>query len=241
MLSVAAFVENFARPGRPVLIRRGCSSWDAVSTWTEEFLLDALQPLGMNTSQYFVRKIEASSGNLVLSEPDEIHDTEHLIYSFQGNAWKGGFRPLDFVTTLPWFGSQHFEPFEHFFSMGNTDSGLFFHKHGPAWNALVLGRKRWMLLPANSSMQPPPISYKDSLGKRKWREEVLPSLPIQERPQMCVQDAGDVLYIPEQWLHAVQNVGRLTVAINALVPDSSCSTGSSNQKTAQQLAKLLAL
>ena len=91
--------------------------------------------------------------------------------------------------------------------LGGTGSGLGFHAHGHAWNAVVFGSKRWLLYPPGHRM-----AYTE--GKEEatdgvaWLRDVYPAVagtPL--APWECVSYPGDVVYVPADWLHATINLG----------------------------------
>ena len=90
--------------------------------------------------------------------------------------------------------------------LGGTGSGLGFHAHGHAWNAVVFGSKRWLLYPPGHRM-----AYTE--GKEEatdgvaWLRDVYPAVdgtPL--APWECVSYPGDVVYVPADWLHATINL-----------------------------------
>lgn len=46
-----------------------------------------------------------------------------------------------------------------------------------------------------------------------WLDQVLPLLPDSMRPIEAIQNAGDLMYVPEGWSHAVVNIDD-TVAVS---------------------------
>ena len=66
-----------------------------------------------------------------------------------------------------------------------------------AWNALVYGRKQWYLLP-------PPHAVYSIDHPLAWVKDSLPSLSAHVLE--CVQEQGDVIYVPELWGHGVVNL-----------------------------------
>lgn len=87
--------------------------------------------------------------------------------------------------------------------MGVPGSGAPEHIHTDAVNALVYGRKRWFLKPpehASYSKLPPlawfrskePHGYVNQKGR----------LPLYE----CVQQPGDVIFVPNGWGHQTLNI-----------------------------------
>eukprot|EP00056_Hartaetosiga_gracilis_P005825 m.89550 g.89550 ORF g.89550 m.89550 type:complete len:796 (+) comp12296_c0_seq12:23-2410(+) len=84
------------------------------------------------------------------------------------------------------------------FYLGPAGSGAPMHVHSGAWNALVFGRKRWFMVP-------PSHSFYSIEHPRDFVEEVLPSLKSANSVLGCVQESGDVMFVPEMWSHAVIN------------------------------------
>lgn len=86
------------------------------------------------------------------------------------------------------------------FYLGPVGSSSPFHSHQDALNFLGYGRKLWYLVPpANASF--------DTTPGVTWIEKELPNfvtsgIPIFE----CIQEAGDMLYIPHGWGHVVVNL-----------------------------------
>ncbi len=83
------------------------------------------------------------------------------------------------------------------FFLGPAYSGAPPHVHGAAWNGLAHGLKLWFFFP-------PSQGYYVSKPIVEWLEEDLPQLPFQ--PLLAVQRAGDVVYVPSEWSHAVLNL-----------------------------------
>jgi hypothetical protein len=89
------------------------------------------------------------------------------------------------------------------FMFGPSRSGSNFHFHGNAWNALVYGRKLWMMTrprQAFYSDQHPLQWLENKLnnnsntgGDNRWPSELI----------VCIQEAGDVMFVPENYAHAV--------------------------------------
>ena len=85
------------------------------------------------------------------------------------------------------------------FYIGSELSGTYFHSHTNALNVLFEGSKRWFLVPKKMWYGPTRI---ESLTD--WYATIKPKLPFQ--PLECTQIAGDVLYVPSDWNHAILNL-----------------------------------
>ena len=85
-------------------------------------------------------------------------------------------------------------------SVGHGGSGVPFHRHSESWLA-TFGAKRWFLLPP-SEPNPPilkPCAY--SLSR------LAPSAVS------CVQQSGEILFIPSGWWHATCNLEEFVVGV----------------------------
>jgi hypothetical protein len=83
------------------------------------------------------------------------------------------------------------------FILGPRDSGAPPHFHGSAYNALVYGQKKWFIWKPEDSF----FSFQHI---KKWLSEPY-SLPQISTSIQCVQHSGDIIFIPENWGHAVIN------------------------------------
>lgn len=101
----------------------------------------------------------------------------------------------------------HLDGIHYFF--GRKGSGAPFHVHADAVNAAINGDKHWFILtPGRSVYSRKPV--------RDWMENDLPHLietDPDNAPLQCVQRAGDVIYIPLDWSHAVHNLHENTFGV----------------------------
>lgn len=82
--------------------------------------------------------------------------------------------------------------------IGVAGSGASPHFHFDAYNVLVWGQKEWYVTP-------PALAEASSMSAADYVAHVLPSLPREQRPLMCTQEAGDIVFVPWGWGHAVLN------------------------------------
>ena len=173
-------------------------------------------------------RVPSTYGSVEGDEPPYVFEEldEHgMVGGYKPFAALAAVDPLGFRRLREWFhewwgdyepgrdGSP--APKNPFFMLGRHNSGLSFHTHAAAFNALCLGTKRWVLVDPAS-----PIFPNLFQPKSQWLERVMPALPLETRPLECLQRAGDVLYVPENWGHAVWNDpdrdGKIAVAVSAL-------------------------
>eukprot|EP01120_Amphizonella_sp_Union-15-10_P012028 TRINITY_DN526_c0_g1_i2.p1 TRINITY_DN526_c0_g1~~TRINITY_DN526_c0_g1_i2.p1 ORF type:complete len:519 (-),score=115.33 TRINITY_DN526_c0_g1_i2:52-1608(-) len=108
-------------------------------------------------------------------------------------------------------------PLYRWFLMGPERSGTGFHVDPystSAWNALLYGRKRWALYPPDAvppggkrvSFSEAGVENYDAMNILEWYFKVYPYLPPNLKPIEFVQEAGDMVFIPSGWWHAVLNL-----------------------------------
>jgi hypothetical protein len=85
----------------------------------------------------------------------------------------------------------------HFY-IGGAYSSVSFHAHVTAWNALLFGYKRWFLLPPGHFYGP------TSIAMTRWMREHAGAFA--DTMLECVQEPGEVLFVPQHWYHAVLNI-----------------------------------
>ena len=93
----------------------------------------------------------------------------------------------------------------HVLSIGSSRSGLTFHQHLESWLMLYYGRKRWLMLPPEGKGRA--HAYVGVHSAVQWIDQVLPTLAAEERPLECMQEAGELLYLPAHWPHLTLNIG----------------------------------
>eukprot|EP00903_Cladosiphon_okamuranus_P006388 g6253.t1 len=97
-------------------------------------------------------------------------------------------------------------------SLGASGAGLPFHSHGETWLGVAYGAKRWAIYPPTESR--PYEAEKQSgwhplMGSMEWFKEVAPLLKKtgESPPMECMQNAGDLIYVPANWKHMTLNIG----------------------------------
>ena len=91
--------------------------------------------------------------------------------------------------------------------IGPALSGTQPHDHPAAWNALVRGRKRWFIWP-KLCRAPAGAEGGAMFGVTvvQWIKSVLPTLRGPCAPTSFEQVAGEVVFVPYGWPHAVLNI-----------------------------------
>eukprot|EP01065_Artemidia_motanka_P024067 TRINITY_DN28719_c0_g1_i1.p1 TRINITY_DN28719_c0_g1~~TRINITY_DN28719_c0_g1_i1.p1 ORF type:complete len:577 (+),score=188.09 TRINITY_DN28719_c0_g1_i1:45-1775(+) len=88
------------------------------------------------------------------------------------------------------------------FWLGQRGTGSPFHSHHDAVNVVVYGAKLWLLYPPESGVfSTRPVSQ---WMAETWRTRGAPR-PGLTQPLLCMQRAGEALYVPYGWSHATLN------------------------------------
>ena len=103
------------------------------------------------------------------------------------------------------------------FSLGGTGSGMMFHEHENAYTASFAGLKRWVIWDRDVlSRDPPPFQLSFDTENKKFFEKVYTTQSherwLKKNGWECVQQPGELMYIPGRMQHLVLNIGE-TVAI----------------------------
>ena len=108
-----------------------------------------------------------------------------------------------------------------YFALGGENSGVLFHHHAPGFSEVLHGTKRWALYPPDKK---PPKVENPLQSMATWFEQVVPSLPPDQKPYECVVQAGEMIYFPENWYHATLNQANYTASVSSFIVDGNFFT-----------------
>lgn len=89
-----------------------------------------------------------------------------------------------------------------------------------AWLAVVAGAKRWFIYEPGTMPAVVRTRFNPLVSTRAWSQKewaMIASLSASQQPIVCDQMPGEMLVLPERWIHATMNLGE-TVAIGGQVP-----------------------
>ncbi len=232
-LSVQQFRNDYEMRNRPVVMVGAANEWPAVHKWDKEYLRG---PMG---------KTKVHAGEMEFRLSDYIDYTETFtaesqpLYIFDHELGTRAPEMMSDFTPPPYFGSsfpghekgedgeglfsvlgQDERPKYRWIIIGKRGSQSLWHQdpnYTSAWNACVVGSKRWIMLPPNIT---PPGVYPSSDGCDVMQPATLKEW-YKKFYKECVQlgaleatvHAGDVVFVPPGWWHAVLNLGDFNVAI----------------------------
>ncbi|KAJ3031298.1 hypothetical protein HK097_005480, partial [Rhizophlyctis rosea] len=222
-LSYEDFTTRYAIPNKPVIITDLVTQWDAYKKWDMPNLLDHYSDYTFRAESVdvpfrdYIRYMQSCSEEAPLYLFDKWFGRTPTINTDSDSASKreGGKvevgNLINDYTVPEYFSSDLFSvlgekrPDYRWLIMGPERSGSSFHvdpNSTSAWNAVITGRKKWILYPPECT---PPGVYPTKDGS-----EVTSPLSLVEwyinhyhetqrskiKPEECVCEAGEVLFVP---------------------------------------------
>jgi hypothetical protein len=234
-LTRADFVERFESRGQPVLLSNATAAWAALASpsrrWTRSYLRTSEAgrlPVDLSSMPYQPGVGGAARARPTLADFLESMLVEAGTDENSTRTPRGASQPPPFVfdggrllsTSLGEDVTPHPAVLRVDGLPGGVDgavlqqlsvspalAGAHPHFHGTAYNALVVGIRRWALVPpahATFTLQPA-LEYFSTLrhgsADPRHRAALVGSEPLPPWLDV-VQRPGDVLYVPSQWQHA---------------------------------------
>lgn len=229
-LTADKFAELFLHSTKPVVVRGGFEHWPAIleKRWDIEALLHrfkhTLFKVGEDDNG---RKLKVKMKTFVDYMRHQEDDSPLYLFESGMEGMTGSLRadysvpdlfPDDFLNLV----GREYKPPHRWFCIGPKRSGTTVHRDPmgtAAWNAVTEGRKRWVLFEPSE----PKALVKGRRYKQKGEDDeaihyfdyILPRLR-EANPKMkvyeCIQQAGDLIFVPGQWWHGVINLSD-TVAV----------------------------
>jgi hypothetical protein len=96
--------------------------------------------------------------------------------------------------------------------VGPKHSGLPFHKHQQTWQGLSHGLKAWHIIPAGFMHRELELLTGPGVFPVHTWAHIVEDLPLGRRPLYCVQRPGEIIWFPDGWWHATENLAEFNVA-----------------------------
>ena len=170
-------------------------------------------------SRYLAAMREASSGAGSLGMGPYLFDEGDF---FERCSRQTGSNPgVNYEPPKPFHSDYGFAEAPLRLALGQSASGIPFHRHTSGYSELAAGRKRWTIYPPRAfETIADRYSFEPSRGHLRWLKDVLPKLPHEMAPLECIQDVGDILFIPGGWWHATLNIGETVAVVQQLTTTS---------------------
>lgn len=214
-MTVAEFQHTYVSARRPLLLRgfQKGPKWDALrESWSKAKIAASHPDVRLETASIpyaktfgFVEPLQSLSiaeyvDQIMDADRDRGSDQEPPRYIFSSTKLSlPANSSLHAVLTTPSFAvdRDNIKDKGPQWYLGAPDTGAPIHYHDSALNVLVHGRKRWTLLPPRHAL----YSKKHIL---KWTVEDYPK--VKDVALQCIQEPGDIVFVPEAWSHGVLNL-----------------------------------
>lgn len=207
-LSLEEFQEEYARPGRPVILTDATRGWKALE-WTPEYLASIAPEVQVSAVPTAANHLGAAVKMSMKDYVDYFQDPdERKLYMINWAFEKDNPELLEGFQIPPYFRDDWLlelgEPLHlMWLFLGPANSGLFMHLdvgHTAAWNAQLTGSKLWKLWAPDQE---------DCLYEGKV-DAFNPDLAVYPRFEEaetidCVVEAGECIFVPSLWWHQTKN------------------------------------
>ena len=242
-LSVEDFLAEYDGM-KPVVLVGAAQNWSAMQLWSRDYLV-------ARHGRERVEVVEAERAPAQIREG--VHRTalieDFVAHMDRREAQKQGavmaFDTEEFyqrtnmsaqtAPKLPHF--DHWASTVRYFTWGPAGLGLPFHNHAANWLAMIVGRKSWYIFPPstpnlqvqdlnlhfNQLVSARGLDLGDSDALATWPHRVLWDGGRNDLLH-CVTDAGDVMYLPKSWWHAVINLEESIALPSQEAEDSKWAT-----------------
>ncbi|KAG0319515.1 hypothetical protein BGZ99_005070 [Dissophora globulifera] len=216
-LTLEQFVDEYEKPGRPVIITDGAQHWPARTKWSAEYFLKTwpnavlrAESVDMTLKNYF----QYANGT----------KDESPLYLFDKNFGERCEGILGDMEVPVYFREDFFgmmgqrRPDYRWIIVGPARSGSTFHKDPnatSAWNAVITGSKKWIMFPPH--ILPPGVFTNEDesevtspVSLMEWFSNFYASTQYPddpaERPLEGICREGEIMFVPRGWWHAVVNI-----------------------------------
>ena len=210
-LTYEEFLKDYMALERPVLIRKGTSSsFDQIrQLLAKKRFHEMFGGMPISTGSVPYQIMEAMSVHEFLKQFSHSKKSDAPYYLFESLPVGHPLRQV-VESHFPDYahnGSSRPEERQVQLAIGPTDSGAPPHYHKAAVNTMFYGRKKWYLFPPKDAIY-------TNISSKEWLKRHSTKAALE-----CVQQAGDVLFVPDFWGHGTINLmASVAVASEFITP-----------------------
>ena len=202
------FLQDYGRPGKPVVITKLMKNWQARTSWSREFFKTRYGAIPVTVSRYNksdqrVMRLEDYLDSLDNPREEPPYYLEEWVFEKDCPELVEDYTlPCYFKSWTTWL-PEPLRPRWRWLYIGPANSRSPLHVDELctcAWNALLFGRKRWLFFPPEQTRYL--YGGKVDVFNPDWEKY---PLFAEAKPQSCVQYPGEIVFTPSDWWHAVVN------------------------------------
>ncbi|KAH7408398.1 hypothetical protein DE146DRAFT_373701 [Phaeosphaeria sp. MPI-PUGE-AT-0046c] len=219
---------------KPFILTEPVKQWPVYGTWTPSYLLSNFpsvkfraEAVDWPTSTY-ISYMNAQSDESPLYIFDRAFAEKTSIADMLSTPSAAYSSPAAFGPDLFALLGEH-RPDSRWMIMGPARSGSTFHKDPnatSAWNAVLTGKKYWLMFPSGPNIPPPPgviVSEDQSeiTSPLSIAEYLLTFHALARATPGCKEGicgAGEILHVPSGWFHLVLNIEESLALTQNFVP-----------------------
>lgn len=213
-LSAAEFRTRYELPGRPVVLSDGATSWPALRRWSPAYLRHAYGPRTARVGGYDMRLEDFQRYARRCADDMPLYLFDPQLHAAAPSLMKDFAVPTQFEEDLfALLGGRR--PDYRWLIAGPARSGSSFHvdpNATSAWNAVISGRKKWVMFPPG--VTPPGVhpsadgaDVAAPLSLIEWFLNFYGAARAAKvKPLEAVVGPGEVLFVPTGWWHLALNV-----------------------------------
>lgn len=204
------FYQKYFLPRKPLVIRNGAKNWPLMKLWTENYLIS--QGGGYQCNIIHDSRPASSKDRTLLKHYFALHKDKSTLTLDNYDPNSKIFFLEDITLPNICFNEKDISRF--FFYHANKNGGTLPHSHGDAFNILREGEKRWVMHDASIKTDPKGNNIMMSFYKqypagthaKEWFSNELKTISKKvDKVSQCIQRAGDIVFIPADYSHAVLN------------------------------------
>eukprot|EP00055_Hartaetosiga_balthica_P006043 m.18576 g.18576 ORF g.18576 m.18576 type:complete len:632 (+) comp4980_c0_seq1:56-1951(+) len=220
-LNANTFLVKYYSTTTPVVIRGGCRDWAGLTKWTPEHMERILKEHKLKVGQIpysiqFGKDQREMTIRDYFAHAKDMNST-HPFYIFDNLVLNPKLSPIPRATKALMKDMENPVQFNIFkttslqFMAGIESTGAPLHYHQDAWNCLIKGEKRWLVYPPSQALISTQHAVETFNSFTHCHVGDGDECKQEEEPSLT-QYEGDLVYIPQQYTHAVINKG-ITFAV----------------------------
>ena len=198
-------IKSLIEINEPFLIKNGLKAFDKIIKWNQEYLVNKFQNEKCHYS-FDARPVMSRNNDTLKNYFENFKSTAYLFDRKKYSINKHFLDDLYFPN--PYFNEKMIS--NYILYSGSTNTGALPHSHGAAFNCMVYGKKQWILFDS-STMQGKQLeryyykNYSNGCMWKQWYDKEYEKLLNINITKECIQNSGDIIYIPKYYNHAVLN------------------------------------